>query len=349
MNYFDKVIEQRKGHIAFDVPLWSALYQAHPALTDTSDANLKSRLIGIEKNIQFLNSSASWNDAMSAEYGWQSPWWWFRARQFTLSEFERRGMVSHPVEDIGSQTSLHRDYLRRRKPLAVRISKMPYLFDLLNGKIRFGAASGYTDPTLQESQQDDEISRDTFLSGSLATITIENGVSRPLTGEIRFSASRTHSAKGKTTVCPYWILCFSTELDARLLEDFHDENPQEQGFFVLFDVEKFHRRVAEAVQPPDLICGRVEVDYYDEHFPPSWGEGQFHVIGLKPFRFAYQRELRFYLHPNGYATHSPSSHVWLQTEKMNDIAGVYNLMGEKEAGAGPNSLFSDNKSINSIS
>jgi hypothetical protein len=340
MNYFDKVIEQRKGHTAFDVPLWSALYQAHPALTDTSDVDLKRRLMGIEKNIRFLNSSASWNDAMSAECGWQSPWWWFRASQFTLCELERRGVVALPAKDIDAPNKLHRNYLRRRKTLAVRISKIPWLLDLLDGKIRFGAASGYTDPTLQASQQDDEISRDTFRPGSLATITIENGVRRPLTGEIRLSGSRTHSAKGKTTVCPYWLLCFSTELDTRLLEEFHHENLQEQGFFVLFDVEKFHRRVAEAVQPLDLTCGRVEVDYYDEHFPPSWGEGQFHVIGLKPFRFAYQRELRFFLLPDGYTTHSSSSHVWLQTEKMNDIAGVYNSMGEKEAGSGPKRLFS---------
>ncbi|MEA2768603.1 MAG: hypothetical protein QOD93_1565 [Acetobacteraceae bacterium] len=340
MIYFEEIIEERKGHTAFDVPLWSASYQAHPVLSDTSEGNLRGRLAEIEKNIQFLSGSAFWNDALRAECGWQSPWWWFRARQFTLCELERRGMVALPAKDIVAPNKLHRDYLRRRKPLAVRISKIPWLLDLLDGKIRFGAASGYTDPTLQASQRDDEISRDIFFPGSLATITIENGVRRPLTGEIRLSGSRTHSAKGKTRVCPYWLLCFSTELDARLLEEFHDENPQEQGFFVLLDVEKFHRRVAEAVQPPELICGRVEVDYYDEHFPPSWGEGQFHVIGLKPFRFAYQRELRFHLLPDGYTTHSFSSHVWLQTEKMNDIAGVYNSMGEKEAGSGPTRLFS---------
>jgi hypothetical protein len=335
MTYFEKIIEEKKGHSAFDVSLWSALYQAHPALSDTSEANLNGRLAEIEKNIQFLCGSALWNDALRAEFGWQSPWWWFRARQFTLCELERRGMVAPPAKDLGAPHKLHRDYIRRRKPLAVRISKIRWLTDLLDGKIRFGAASSYADPALQTSQRDDEIARDIFLPGSLATITLENGVRHPLAGEIRLSGSRTHSVEGKTTVLPYWLLSFSTEPDARLLGEFSLENMHEQGFFVLFDVEKFHLRLSEAAQPSELICGRVAVDYYDEHFPPSWGEGQFAVIGLKPFRYAGQRELRFFLLPDGGATHSLNSPFELQTEKLDDIAGVYNSMGEKEAGCGP--------------
>lgn len=340
MSYLDKIIEKRMGDAAYDVPQWSALYQAHPALTDTSDAKLKSRLTGIEKNVQFLNSSASWNDALRAEYGWQSPWWWFRARQFTLCEFERRGMVSLPEKDIGAPTKLHRGFLKRRKPSAVRISKLEWLSELMNGKIRFGSASSYIAQALHDSQRDDEISRDTFFPGSVATITTENGVRHPLIGEIRLSGSRTRSTKEKIAIEPYWLLCFSTELDVRLLEEFNAESSQDQGFFVLFDVEKFHRRVAEAVQPLGLCCGRVEVDYYDEHFPPSWTKEQFHVIGLKPFRFAYQREIRFFLLPdNCTIPHHFSSHVCLRTEKMNDISGVYNSTGKKLAGVGPKRLF----------
>jgi len=342
MNNFEKILTQKKENAAFDVPLWSALYQAHPMLTDTPDANLKTRLAGIEKNIQFLNSSKSWNDALKAEYGWNSPWWWFRARQFTLFEIERRGIISLPAEEIGVQSTLHWKYLRRRKPTAIRISKLEWLIDLLSGKIRFGAATNYTDPTLQASQRDDEISRHIFLPGSLATITIENGQKHTLTGEIQLSSSRTHSTKGRANVRPYWLLCFSTELDARLLEEFPNENSQKQGFFVLFDVDKFHRRVAEAVQPLGLSCGRVEVDYYDEHFPPP---EQAPVIGSKPFRFAYQRELRFFLLPDSPTTQTFNSHVSFQAAKMNDIAGVYNSMGGKEAGYGPERLFSKRCSI----
>jgi hypothetical protein len=81
-----------------------------------------------------------------------------------------------------------------------------------------------------------------------------------------------------------------------------------------------------------VSCGRVEVDYYDEHFPPPQ---QGPVIGRKPFRFAYQRELRFFLLPEGRSRPAFGQHVCFSAEKMNDIAGVYNSIGEKEAGYGP--------------
>jgi hypothetical protein len=337
MNNFERILVERREKTEFNETLWSELYQRHCSLADTSDSNLKKRLIEIEKNIQFLDGSKSWNEAYEAEYGWQSPWWWFRARQFTICEFERRGISSVPAIDIGARNSFHSDYARRRKPTAVRISKLEWLADLLDGKVRFGAASLYNDVALQDAQRDDEIFRNVFLPGSLATFTTETGERRSLIGEIRLSTSYTYTINGTTTALPYWLLCFSTELDPRLLEEFSVGNRQDHGFFVLFDIEKFHRRLSESIQTLKVSCGRVEVDYYDEHFPPPQ---QGPVIGRKPFRFAYQRELRFFLLPEGRSRPAFGQHVCFSAEKMNDIAGVYNSIGEKEAGYGPKRLFS---------
>ena len=337
MNNIERILAERKKNANFDVKLWSELYQMHLSLVDMSDIKLKGRLIAIEKNIQFLDGSKSWNDAYKAEYGWQSPWWWFRARQFTLCEFERREMTSAPALDIGAQTTFNWDYARRRKPTAIRISKLEWLADLLDGKVRFGAASLYNEMALQDAQRDDEISRNVFLPGSLAILTTENGKRHNLTGEIRLSTSRTHTVNGTTTALPYWLLCFSTELDHRLLQEFSGGIPRDHGFLVLFDIEKFHRRLSEAIHPFKVDCGRVEVDYYDEHFPsPEQGP----VIGTKSFRFAYQRELRFFILPEDKSNPAFGQHVCLQAEKMNDIAGIYNSIGEKEAGYGPKKLFS---------
>jgi hypothetical protein len=297
---------------------------------------LKKRSIEIEKNIQFLDGSKSWNEAYKAEYGWQSPWWWFRARQFTICEFKRRGISSVSGIDIGARHLFHLDYARRRKPTAVRISKLEWLSDLLDGKVRFGAASLYNEVALQDAQRDDEISRNVFLPGSLATFTTETGERRNLIGEIRLSTSRTDTINGTTRALPYWLLCFSTELDPRLLEEFSVGNREDHGFFVLFDIEKFHRRLSEAIQMLKVNCGRVEVDYYDEHFPPPQ---QGPVIGTKPFRFAYQRELRFFLLPEGKLRPAFGQSVCLSAEKMNDIAGIFNSRGEKVAGYGPKRLF----------
>ncbi len=305
-----------------------------------ADTNLQNRLLGIEKNIQFLNGSAKWNDQLKAEYGWESPWWWFRARHFTICEMDRRGLTGNPVAEVAAQNRLLRDYSRRKKTPAIRISNLRWLSELMEGRVRFASAPSYSASSLYSSQQDDEISRSTFLPGSFFTVTKENGTREPLVGEVTFSRSFTRSIRGKSVAKPYWLLCFSTELDPRLLAEFPEEKPEEQGFFVLFDLVKFSRRVSEALETLGLIFGTVEVNYYDEHFPPNWQDGQFAAMGEKPFRFACQRELRMFLKPYGGKVVSFSSEIYIHTEKLHDIAGIYNSSGEKESGYGPRKLFS---------
>jgi hypothetical protein len=340
MNHIDRIILDRACHPAFDVSLWSSLYQANPMLSDASSADIFTRLWEIEKNILFLNTSVSWNDTVPAEHGWQSPWWWFRARQFTLIELERRGITPTRSEDnISEPRRLLRDYSRRTGTKIVRVSQLRYLKQTIEGKIRFNAASCYEADDLLASQKDDEITRQTFFSGSLATAAGETGERLPLRGEIRLSVSRTYRKGMQSIVRPYWLLCFSTELDSRLLREFHDGTEYEQGILILFDVETFHRRVAEAIESLHLQCGRVEVDYYDEHFPPNWRDDQINIMGQKPFRFAHQRELRFILLPEKYEESSPPSVISFHTKAMNDIAGVYDSLGEKVAGVGPKRLF----------
>ena len=151
----------------------------------------------------------------------------------------------------------------------------------------------------------------------------------------RLSASRSISVDGFTKDLQYWLLCFSTELDSRLLDEFSGGQSNVYGYFVLFDIEKFHRRLSEAIHSIEINCGRVNVEYYDEHLPPM---DLTSVIGNKPFRFAYQRELRFFICGEESKIHSMPQ-LCLRAAIMSDIAGVYNSTGEKEAGFGPIRLF----------
>jgi len=236
---------------------------------------------------------------------------------------------------------LHHSYARRRRPRLVRISKLKFLSDLIAGKLRFNPTSTYVDTQLRDAQRDDEICRKTFIPGSFFSISSgETSNGRPI-GDVELSWSRTSTKCGRTEPLPYWLLCFSTELDPRLFSEFCGDTSDEHGYLILFNIEHFHRRIAEAIDPLGLICGRVEVDYYDEYFPPNWGKQLPPVIGTKPFRFAYQRETRFFLLPEAGKTTPLDSPLQFQSEKLDDIAGVYDAKGHKVSGYGPVKLFSN--------
>jgi hypothetical protein len=79
---------------AYDEELWAFMDQAGGRkLINLTDAGLHDRLTQIGKNILYLDSGRTPRDELSADHGWLSPWWWLRARYWTLLEFEPVGWV----------------------------------------------------------------------------------------------------------------------------------------------------------------------------------------------------------------------------------------------------------------
>ena len=185
MSNFERIFAERKDHKNFDLKIWSEIYNLRRPFAYIPDIKLRQRLADIEKNIQYLDESKMWDDAQEAEYGWQSPWWWFRAYQFTLWECERRGIKPDSPLEIRRQTRYHYDYARKRKLTAIRVARLDWLADLLDGKVRFGAAASYNDPRLPLAQQDNEISRDMFLPNSSITLKTERETKSSFASPIR--------------------------------------------------------------------------------------------------------------------------------------------------------------------
>jgi len=216
--------------------------------------------------------------------------------------------------------------------ILARISRTAWLLDTLHqGTIRFAPASSYHDTSLSAARTDDEMSKSYNRPGQQVTVTGPGGPI-PVLGDMIFSSRREIERGGTFKPVPYWLSCFSTELDPRLFCEFPSVDPTEDGCLVIFDVDAFLRRALPALGPFAAAKRLIQNNYFDPYHPPPAGVN---AIEAKAVGYAYQREARFVLDPEGGPPLAGGGPFFLSIGSIEDIAAVYGRDGAKTAGTGP--------------
>lgn len=308
-----------------------------PNLTNLSSGDLQGRLDALDRNIQYLDSGCTPRDALPPERGWLSPWWWLRARHWTLLEFKRREIAIGPTPLIPEMPALVRDFVgvvAGGRRLLVRISEEKWLLETLReGRIKFGDASSYRDATLGTARADDELKKSYLRPSQGITITTPNGSSLKAIGDVEFSNVRAVEKSGHLIQRPYWMCSFSSDLDPRLFEEFGKEGTPSDACLVIFDPDEFMRRATPKLNraAPRATKSLFPTEYFDSHFAPFKRPS---ALISKHYSYAYQREMRLVLDPEG-GPSLASGDLFVEVGSIADIAAVYSRDGKRIAGSGP--------------
>jgi hypothetical protein len=336
------ILTSRRSDPRYDPEQWR-LYEfaLGRSLQNLSDEQLLERLFAIEKNIAFLDPGSTSRDDLPADRGWISPWWWLRARYCTVIEIERRGLgfqaqeIDRTAPPIGDEFIGVLDAGQR---LLTRVSELCWLEDSLGrGAFRFTPASYYEEATLDAARADDEMKKSYFRPARSITIQGERGPIKPI-GDVEFSASRIFRDGSGSEIFPYWTCCFSDRVDPRLFDEFASISPENDACLVIFDPDEFARQALPHLNQsvPTMSKDLFPIDYYDPHFPP---EGKLLATRHKRFEFAYQREMRFALDPEGRDAPPAEEPIFIEIGSIESFAGLYRRDGEKVAGSGPKSFY----------
>lgn len=337
MPGISELLNVRCTHKMYDHELWRFLHDLRPRnLINLSDEALRHRLFSIERNIQYLDSETTPRDSLQPERGWLSPWWWWRARYWTLIEFELRKIqiLTSPevVKPHNVVKGLVGTFSGGRK-LLVRISKISWLLETLeSGSVRFAPASSYVDSALDEARQDDEMKKSYRRPGQQIRISAEDGSALNAIGDVEFSTTRAISGGA----APYWMCSFSTDLDPRLFDDFKSSDGDD-GCIVIFDPIEFVRRALPVLNEvaPFATKSLFPTTYFD---PYNLDQDDLCTLKSKDFKYAYQREMRLVLDPEGYSL-AEGGPLFVKVGSIADIAAVYGKDGKKIAGVGPVSFL----------
>ena len=170
-----------------------------------------------------------------------------------------------------------------------KFGKTKYLQQMFHdGALRVQAASSFRDPKHNNAAGDDEITRNLKLAISGAEISrllAERGISHePLErDEIEIHVSY---------FTDYWVTCFAKTLSPRLSIDFEAD-----ALLAIHDMQSFYHRLKRGFRAaqPSSTMGHGAVRYFDPYMPNC----NFEAIPLiKPFKYYYQQEYRFFWTPN---------------------------------------------------
>lgn len=323
---------------AHDVELWAFMEQVGGRnLVNLSEAALCERLAGIDKNILYLDSGSTPRDHLPADHGWHSPWWWLRARHWTLLEFERRGITPNPVAELPSMPTLadefHGTFAGGRKLLA-RVSKKIWLLDLLGGRVRFALADSYRDLPFDPARADEELQKAHSRPGQAISILDQRGKAITAIGDVKFAKRRfVERGGGVLEDIPYWFCSFSSDLDPRLIQEF----PESDACIVIFDPTKFVERALPHLNraTPRAVKSLFPNTYFDPYFLNGH---KLSTLVSKDMSFAYQREMRFVLDPEGGPALADRD-FFVEIGPIADIAAVYAPSGERISGTGPDNFL----------
>lgn len=343
MALLDDILARRREHRHYDEELWAFVDRVQrPRLVNLSNEALQLRLDQLERNIQYLDTGPSPRDELPPERGWISPWWWLRLRYWTLLEFQRRGLTptrSAPLAALPALAPAFAGHMNSGARILVRISQKRWLLDTLReGVLRFAPATSYDDASLNAARADDELGKAYSRPGQHLTVTTLDGKAIPALGDAVFTTRRQVERGDGFDPVPYWLSCFSTELDPRLFDEFPGEDPDEDGCLVIFDLEKFMRRALPALMRSAPLTAKtlLQNNYFDPYHPPSDG---LDPIEAKAMAYAYQREMRFVLDPEGGEPLGDGGALFVSIGSIQDIAAVYGKDGRKIEGAGPDSFL----------
>jgi hypothetical protein len=172
----------------------------------------------------------------------------------------------------------------------LKFSKLKYLRPLLNvGNIRIAPASFYQDPSLNFSIRDSELEFTQQLYGAKVhappnrdySIPKEQWIEMPVIGNVR------ETVESQTD---YYISCFSSSYEYRLYDDF-----EANACLLIKDIARFARSIKACMEEflPRWRFSYGAVNYRDPYHPIS----NINIYLCKHFRYAYQREFRFFWEP----------------------------------------------------
>ncbi len=325
-----------------DVELWTFIDKVHGRnLRNIADTELQVRLDRIDRNIQLLDNGPTPRDRLPAQHGWLSPWWWLRARHWTLLEFEHRRLMHAPTPSLPPIPALAAEFLgliAGSGDLLVRISRATWLLDFVrDGHLRFTPAASYDDATLDEARADDEMRKSRRRPGQVLTMTGPRGPIVPI-GDVEFATGRHVERNGTLHPVPYWFMSFSSDLDPRLFVEFPDSDGAEQACVVIFDTPRFLQRALPYLNraAPHAMKKLFPNDYFDPYFI---GDARLQPLVSKDMRYAFQRERRFALDPEGGPPLAGGGVLEVDIGAITDIAAVYSPNGRKILGSGPESFL----------
>ena len=340
MAVIDDIIVTRRGHRLFDEEVWDFGARIQGRLMENiSDSALKNRLTQIEKNIQYLDEAPGRREELPPEHGWLSPWFWLRLRHWTLAELAARSITRPPTVYIPLMSALRSEFRGTHgggDKRQVRISRLPWLLDTLDrGRLRLSPATIYRTIEGDEARTDNEMMKAYQRPSHILTITDSRGQRIEPIGDVTFATSRVAS-DGETEI-PYWLMCFSTDLDPRLFAEFSSAEGDD-AVIVIFDLIAFLQRALPHLQRVAPLSEKNlhTVNYYDGYHPAS---RNLSPVTMKDIRFACQREWRMILDPGGRELLAEGGALSVDIGSIADIAAVYAPDGMRIAGSGPDSFF----------
>lgn len=343
MARIDDIIASRRTHRFYDEQLWDFFLQIDGGrLVNLSDDELQVRLARLDRNIQHLEEGPGERDDLPPERGWLSPWFWFRLRHWTLAEMNDRAIAPMRPTDVAAAPAMRPEFrgihAGGSKQL-VRISRREWMLDALeHGRHRFAPASSYRLIEGDEARTDDEMTKAYRRPGRALTMTMEDGTPIVPIGDVTFSTSRMVGGMADVEA-PYWLTSYSTELDPRLFADFAGGDGDDDAALVIFDPVKFIERSLPHLNraAPFSLKRLHQIDYFDAFHPPS---ERLAPLTMKDMRFAYQREWRMILDPEGNEVLGGADGVlFVDVGSIADIAAVYAPDGRRIAGSGPDTFL----------
>jgi hypothetical protein len=340
LSRIEDLRELRMRHRLHDEELWDFVARVQGNnLINISEGALRWRLTEIERNILFLDSRDTPRDDLGPERGWLSPWWWWRMRHWTLTEFNRRELAPAASVEIPTPASLRPEFqgvFAGGSQLLVRISRRDRILDTLaSGRLCFMPANIYKDAKLGVARADEEMAKSYHRPGSSLAITGPR--SEPITpiGDVTFTTRRAVE-QGSDLDRPYWMCSFSSDLDPRLFTEFADRNGAESACVVVFDPMEFVKRALPKLNqavPFSKKC-LFPIKYFDPHHPPL---KPLSAVRHKQFSYAYQREMRFLIDPEGnpWSASASDEPFFVEVDSIEDIAAAYEPTGGRISGTGP--------------
>ncbi|MGE4265694.1 MAG: hypothetical protein AB7E46_14615 [Desulfovibrio sp.] len=277
-------------HHGYEPESWEACYDLNRYLEHVPQNVLDARYIDICKNLRCLTSE---DRHIIPRQTFLSSWYWFRKEHQTRYEFYlRKAELPQPPPSDPICKRHVESPIRPQSPNACdilfRSCEPNYIESLIDrGNLLVKAASEFDKLEKDKTRKDDELNRDTFITGNRLRVTTLDGS--------RSSAGGNY--KSTTSCKDYYIFCTAYDFDTDLVKEFGG------ACAVIKDVDEFAKRLNRAAQ--EILNGwqffHDRVQYYD---PYDNDLSQDIITPIhKDFRFAYQREYRFlWQHSDGAET-----------------------------------------------
>lgn len=334
---FRKILDCRKKDRRFDGELWTFMSKVSRNLQNLSDSELDARWVSIVKNILFVVGPS--RDEQPIEAGAFSSWWWLRAFVQTECELGDRSRTVPAAPEVLDWPPLRPEFITTSsiaQRLWARVGRQDRLNETLEkGNIRFGSASSFDNPSLNAAQKDLELEKSSNRPGQSLRIERSDGRAVSPIGDVTFTTRSAREIGNQLVPVDYWLSSWSIEFDPRLCHEFGAN-----AIIVVWDPDEFAERVERAVERkrPGWTFADIPIQYFDPYDLQPSPNRRLHPSATKDFAFGYQRELRLAMIQPDEPIPSGDAIV-LEIGSLQDIAGLYDQVGTRIAGTGPESCL----------